>query len=160
MAIERRLGQSINHPNPDPVERAEQIRLVWEMRRDGATFPLIAEKLNCSTSTAHKLFKEGLRMNAPPGAEEERILAVQQLDELYHQGIEALRQIIDPVDKLKALVVLDRLLKSRRELLGLDAPTKFQGHVAALTEHDLEIREMIQAFQMQAEQQEREQTDG
>lgn len=147
--VERRNGQPINHPHPDPVERAEQINQIWEYKRAGRSYKWIGETMGMSSSTAHKLFKEGLMMQAPPAAEEERILAVQQMEVLFEIGMDQIKLILDPLDKIKALVHLDKLVKSRRELLGLDAAIKFQGMIHEVTQQDLEIQGMIDMFKSQ-----------
>ncbi len=137
----------LNDPNPDPIARQERINEVWERRRRGESFALIAEEMSMSSSTAHKLFKEGLFQQAPQGAEEERVLAIQQLDELYYQSMKALDDIVDPLEKLKALAMLNTILKSRRELMGLDAPTKFQGVVHNVDARELELAALIREME-------------
>ncbi len=99
-------GKHQNHPQPNPVVRHERILEVWKYKRAGRSYAWIAETMGISASTAHKYLKEGLMIQAPQAAEEERIIAIQQLDELYAEGRETLDALSDPLDRLKALQML------------------------------------------------------
>jgi methylphosphotriester-DNA--protein-cysteine methyltransferase len=142
--VERRNGQHPNHPHPDMVERSEQMREVWDRRRENETFTEIAEAMGISRSTAHKLFKEGLKLQMPQAAEEERLLQIQQQEELIAEAFRTLKRITDPVDRLKALLAINTLYKSRRDLMGLDAPTKFQGTMTHTTPVDQELQTLAE----------------
>jgi hypothetical protein len=152
MALERRLGQHLNDPKPDPVERQEQINKVWEMKRLGHTFAEIAEEMKCSTATAHKLFKEGRQQLAPPGAEEMRVLALMQMEENYAELTRLSDEVIDNPDlKLKLILARDKLLKSMRELMGTDAAIKYKQMVEVETEDDHEFADIVEAGKAHAE---------
>lgn len=110
------------NPHPDRLERLKQINRVWELREDHVPFREIAEELGCSVSTAHKLFEEGLQYNAPPAAEAERILTARQVDEALSRVWRLLGRTADVETQLKILATVDKLLKSKRGLHGLDAP--------------------------------------
>lgn len=142
-------GTPMNHPRPPQHERVERINLVWKYRREHKTFPWISETMGISVSTAHKYFKEGYRMKAPPGAEEDRVLAIEHLDEMLADAKEAYNELVEPLEKLKALEVMNKLLKSKRDLLGLDAPTKFQGVVHNVDAQELELAQMIERMKAQ-----------
>lgn len=148
--VERRNGQHPNDPNPDPIERSEDMQRVWELRRNRHTFAEIAKIMRMSPSTVHKLFKEGLKLQMPQAAEEDRLLAIQQIDEMLSQARDVFDAALDNTEKLKALMLQDRLLKSKRELMGLDAAVKFQGTVTHQTQLDQEVQEL--ARQLQEEQ--------
>jgi hypothetical protein len=136
---------SIHSTRINIPERLDKINKVWEYRRAGKTFDWIAEEMEFCQKTARNLFKEGLQLQAPPGAEEERILAVQQNEEQYAQAADLYNDTTDVTERVRILSVMDKLLKSRRELLGIDAPTKFQqvpGN-GGLTQRELELAKIV-----------------
>jgi len=132
--------------NPDPQERLRQINRVWELRENHVPFREIAEELGCSVSTAHKLFKEGLQYNAPPGAEEERILTARQTDEALTRAWRLFERTNDPEVHIKILTAVARLLKEKRSLLGLDAAKKFQVVTTTSSALDQDIAQLLKEF--------------
>lgn len=155
--VERRNGQHPNHPNPDPIEQSENWRRVWELRRERKTFTEIAEEMGISRSTAHKYFKEGLKLQMPQAAEEERILAIQQLEEQMADAKKATDRLAhDPEKMLKGIELQVKIGKQIRELMGLDAPTKFQGSVKHTTPVDEELQTLADELAKQQEEEARE----
>ncbi len=149
MTFERRDGKSPNHPIADPVERSEWIEKVWAMKRNNETYDTISEELGISRATAYKYFKEGLLMHAPPGAEEERIMLVQQLEQLLYVAQKIMDGTNDDETKLKAMDRVMKLYKVKRDLLGLDADKKFKVKHEHTTPMDEEIEELMGEFDQQ-----------
>lgn len=142
--MERRDGKPSTHPRSNMVELADYINKIWEYRRENVPFDVIAEELGISSSTARKYFKEGYQMNAPPGAAEERILLVQQLEQLLYRAQQMLDGSVNDPDKaVKLLNVMSKLLKDKRELLGLDAAKKFEIKETVTTPLDNEIEGLM-----------------
>lgn len=121
----------------EETERVESAVRVWQMRRDGRTYEYIAEAEGISKSTAHKRFKEALLARIPYAAEEERQLEVERLDSMLEQLTELL-----PLDPIAVVPVMLRVSKRRAELMGLDAPTKFQGTMR-VSEPSLELADVL-----------------
>ena len=137
--MERRDGKSRNHPVPDPVERMEYVRQVWDMRRDHVPYNEICEKLDIGRATAHKYFKLALGLAAPRVTDEERELAIEQIEAHLHKANQLYAQTTDIDIRLKILMTMDRLLKSKRDLMGLDSAKKFEVKATVQSELDGEI---------------------
>lgn len=158
--MERRNGQHPNHPNPDPVDLAPLWREVWDRRRNRETYTEIAEAMGISRSTAHKYFKEGLKLQMPQAAEEERILSIQLLEEQLAEAKKATDRLAkDPEKMLKGIELQVKIGKQIRELMGLDAPTKFQGSVTHTTPIDSELQELADELAREQEQEARKYGD-
>lgn len=147
MGFERRDGKSIHNPVPDPVQRAEYEKKVWELKREHWTFPEIAEELDISVSTAYKYWKGALKTHMPPAAEDERLLMVQQLENSMRKCMEIMNGTIDDDIKLKAMDRLIRLFKRKAEMLGLDADKKFRVRHEHSTPLDGEIEDLMEEFE-------------
>jgi predicted transcriptional regulator len=149
-------GKEVDHnPHPDPIARSKMIQRVWDLRDEGRTYREIAEELGINHQTAVTYFKEGLLANAPPRAEEERILAIRRADEHYSMAQRMLGETADVETKIKILTLMDKLLKSKRVLEGLDAPKKFQHTVHEMDERDLELAELVREMKARGDQQQR-----
>lgn len=122
----------------EETERVESAVRVWQMRKDGRTYEYIAEAEGISKSTAHKRFKEALLARIPYAAEEERALEAER----YDAWLERLTEELAHGDPTVIIPVLLRVSKRRAELLGLDAPTKFQGTVR-VSEPSLELADVL-----------------
>ena len=114
----RRNGQHQNHPRPDPVERAEQAYQIVQYKREGKTFPWIAEQMQMSMSTAHHLFGIGIKLMAPPKAKHELALQFLQLEQLYSDIMDDLARTTDPAEKAKLYAQAHSNLAARKELVG------------------------------------------
>lgn len=112
----RRNGQPQTHPRPDPVERAEQAYQVVEYKRQGKTFPWIAEEMDMAISTAHKLFGIGIKLMAPPKAKHELSLQYLQLEQLYSDIMDDLSRTTEPSEKAKLYAAAHANLEYRRVL--------------------------------------------
>jgi hypothetical protein len=115
---ERRNGQPQTHPRPDPVERHEQQMRAVEMKRQGHTFPQIAEELKCGIATAHKLFKQGLATMEPPGMREELAVIRMQLEEQFYEIQQDLLHTNDAAERVKLYTAALANMRERRTLYG------------------------------------------
>lgn len=113
--------------------RAERRKVVWELRRAGKSFREIAEMVKAPTMTVYDDYKWNLldRKATPEDAEEQRQLELAR----YDRYLAALEVRIDgpPCEvcgagtiDVKAIDAATKVSKARRELKGLDAPTKTQ----------------------------------
>lgn len=144
--MERRNGQHPNDPHPDIFEHAENILRAWDLKAAGKSYKQVAEELGCSISTAHKYVQEAFKSQMPPSAEHERLLMVQQYDNHIGDILAQVDNGVDPDQYAKLMNTLEKYLHSKRQLLGLDAPTKFQGTIGVAAQADLDIQLMIDRF--------------
>lgn len=97
------------------------------LRRDGATYQEIADRLGFSDrSAARHAVERALAAAVREPAAELRELELMRLDRLYLVASE----LLDGDDRdvrLKAVDRLVRISERRSRLLGLDAPTKIEG---------------------------------
>jgi uncharacterized protein YerC len=142
MAV-RRNGEPQTCPTPDQVERAEQQEKAVRMKRDGKTFPEIAEELGCAVSTAHKLFHQGIKRWAPLGSEMELQVIRVQLEEQYRQVVEDLAHTGDLKTKIGLYrVALENIEKRRKLFGGADINIK----ITMRDQFDEEFERLEQAF--------------
>jgi hypothetical protein len=100
------------------VERAEKAYRVVQMKREGVTYPEIAEELNCALSTAHNLFKIGIKLMAPPDAAEEIMVLRVQLEQIYADIMGDLAGTTEPTEKAALYQTAMDNIKERRRLFG------------------------------------------
>jgi hypothetical protein len=142
MAI-RRNGEPQTSAHPDRVERAEQQELAVRWKREGKTFAEIAEQLECSVSTAHKLFHQGIKRWAPLGSEMELQVIRVQLEEQYRQVVEDIEHTGDLKTKIGLYrVALDNLEKRRKLFGGADINIK----ITMRDQFDEEFERLEKAF--------------
>jgi hypothetical protein len=150
-----------------PARRSQAESLAREtdalqLRRNGATYPQIAERLGLSTSGAHEAVKRALDRTLTEAAPDVRKLELERLDSLLvtaltvlarpHPLVQGGRVVLDqqgqPLrDDGPTLAALDRVLKiqeRRARLLGLDAPTKLDMKVMTIDQLDDRIAELTQ----------------
>jgi len=105
--------------SPRRILAAEKQVKAMELRKAGATFREIGEKLGYTEAGARKAVMSALRKTLREPADELRTLEVERLDAMM-QGLwpEALRG--NPNAVTRVLNIMER----RAKLLGLDAPAK------------------------------------
>lgn len=133
--------------SPDPVQRSEDINFVWKHTRRGKSQAWIAGQLGCSQPTVSRLLKEGRLLHAPPGVEEERIVALARNQELYQLVMDEIEGGVDSSTLAKLVAVADSLEKSRRKLLGIDAPRRVDLTTHEVDPADVELAEIIREQQ-------------
>lgn len=140
----RRNGEPQTHPNPDQVERAEQCYEILRLKtREGKTFPEIAEIMNMSASTAHKLFKQGLKLMAPADVKTEVATIRLQLEGLFSDIMTELDRTSEPGEKAKLLAQAHANIEARRKLYGgADMVIKHEGNLTV----DADLEEVHKAF--------------
>jgi hypothetical protein len=147
MAFERSDGKPPTHPEPNMVERTNLMNEVWRRKGDNETYTEIEEAMGISRSLAWKLFHEALKVNAPPAAEAERILMLQQLEVLMSKAQKIFDGTTDEEIKLKAMDRLMSLYKAKRTLLGLDADKKYRVKHEHTTPFDEEVDGLMGQFE-------------
>lgn len=105
-------------------------RKACELRRDGYTYPQIAEKMGSSVSTAHARVHRAIRKTIKEPSAHAKQLELDRLDKL----LATMHEIIDDPktatqDRVAASNTAIRLSESRRKLEGMDAPTKMEHRV-------------------------------
>ncbi len=109
------------------LDTAERDGRACALRRDGATYQEIADRLGfADRSAARHAVERALAAAVREPAAELRELELMRLDRLYLVASELLDG--DDLDvRLKAVDRLVRISERRSRLLGLDAPTKIEG---------------------------------
>ena len=106
--------------SPRRLNAAERQRQALELRKAGATYEVIAQKLGYrGPSSAYGAIKSALHKTLQPPADEVRALEIERLD--------ALLLALWPQARQGNHGAIDRVLKvmeRRARLLGLDAPTR------------------------------------
>lgn len=142
-------GKHKNNPCPNPVIRSEQIEFVWRHSRLGYTQAWIGENMptdlggRCTQSTVSKLMKEGRQLHAPPAAEDERILALQRNQEQYQALALVLEGGLEPDVLVKVISAMDRIERTRHDLLGIKAPKRIDLTTHEVDNTDIELNEII-----------------
>lgn len=104
---------------PSAVERAARIRSALELRRDGLSYPAIAERIGVSLGQAHADVQAGLKRIGVESAEtaiELRALELARLDRVVE-----LATLAAEGGDVKALGVILRAIEVRAKLLGMDS---------------------------------------
>ena len=127
----------------DRYEMAVADRMALELRRDGYSYPQIADKLECAVSTAHQRVKRALRAVVAEPAADVLTMERERLDKLLAKAL-AIAEFEDPgedgpevadryrpsvAERLTALNTALRISESRRKLEGIDAPTKHEHRI-------------------------------
>jgi DNA-binding CsgD family transcriptional regulator len=136
-----------------------------ELRRSGATYDQIADRLNISEAGARKIVKRVLERHTQEAAGDVRKLEADRLDMLQVTALNVLRRqhyvvsggkvvyntpgegqasvpLVDDGPTLAAIRTLVTIQERRAKLLGLDAPTKVNVRVQTIDELDAEIAEL------------------
>lgn len=131
-----------------------------ELRRNGATYPQIAERLGISVGAAHGAVKRALDRHVAEAAPDVRKLELDRLDHLHVQALLVLqrehvvvsggkpvldvngRPMRDDGPTLAAIRTILIIQERRARLLGLDAPTKVDVKVLTIDQMDDRIAEL------------------
>src|SRR5215217_7850572 len=113
-------------PNPKMCGKA---RVAWEKQAmrvvehvgKGKQFRWIAETEDISVSTAHKLYKRGIKHYAPKDAKMQLSILMLQLEENYSDIREAIDSTTDPTELAKLFTAANDNIARRQALLGGDA---------------------------------------
>lgn len=107
---------------PLDIETAEKMAEALEMRKEGCTFGVIAERMGYfDASGASKIVKRAMALTIQEPADEVRRLELERLDMML-KAINSRVKAGEPRAIEVALQIGDR----RAKLLGLDAPTKME----------------------------------
>lgn len=108
--------------DPAKVRAVERRRDALALRRSGATYQQIGERLGVAVSTAHTAVQ-----NALAGVADESDGAARELRALELERLDELQRSVWPEATRGGLAAIDRALKimeRRARLLGLDAPAR------------------------------------
>lgn len=149
-------------PRHDQAATLDREARAIELRRNGATYPQIAERLSISEAGARKIVKRVLDRMVTEAVPDVRKLELDRLDQLHVQALLVLQRehvvvsggkaVLDqagrPIrDDGPTLAAIDRLLKvqeRRARLLGLDAPTKVDMTLLTIDQLDSQIADLEQ----------------
>ena len=109
MARKRGQGKGVT------PERLDRIVRALELRRAGADYRTIADKLGVSHTQAHKDVQDALRVIPRDAAEDVLALELQRLDELYLMALAAARK-----GNLRGVEAALKVMSRRAKYLGLD----------------------------------------
>lgn len=114
--------------DPDNLDAAERGRRALELRRDGMTWPAIAEELGyADKASAYNAAKRLLDRTEVESVEEYRAIQSDRLDEAYRIQFKALKDLVF-MGELPAIPpavnALVKISDRQSKLLGLDAPTR------------------------------------
>jgi hypothetical protein len=135
------------------IRNREHIAQALELRKAGATFQQIGDKLGLSKVRAFQLVTEGLQelnINCTNAAEDLRRVELERCDYLT---LKLWPQSDDPRVCDSILRIMDR----RAKLLGLDAPAKAEisgvegGPIEVSSLSDAELEAIVRAYQQDTE---------
>lgn len=140
------MTQPQNRPNQAPI--AEQETRAWEMASEGRSVRYIAAQLGVSVGTAHARLKAAIAsIPVEERAELRTVLKAQ-----HQWAIDMLREQMDQGrDPLEVLPEIRAWAKELRKLCGLDEAVQFEGNVAATVQATLEIAELVEQAERDAE---------
>ena len=119
------------------VERDKQAMRIVEYIGKGKTFPWVAETEGVAVSTAHKLFKEGLKHLGPRNVKRELEILFLQLETEYSEIRDDLESTTEPGEKAKLYAAAQGNIAQRQKLLGSADMTIFhKGRVKV--SHDID----------------------
>lgn len=145
--MERRDGKSINDPTPDPVQKMEMMQEIWARKADLESFEQIGKALGISASTAWKYFHEYELYLVPPSVEQDRLMAMNQLEKRIAEAAKMQRLCGNDVELwLKVSEHIRKLLGDYRRLQGLDAAKKHEHKVKQTTQMDSDIEGLLEQF--------------
>jgi transposase len=131
-----------------------------ELRRNGASYPQIAERLGISDTGARKIVKRVLTRYAAEAAPEVRKLELERLDQYQVAVLAVLRRehhvvqggkivldsqgqaVRDDGPTMAAVRTLLDIQQRRARLLGLDAPTKVEAKVFTMDAMQARLEEL------------------
>jgi Homeodomain-like domain len=149
----------------DSAEVRDREAQALELRRNGASYPQIAERLGISVSTAWAAVNRVLKRTAQEAAGDVRKLELERLDQLQIAALTVLRRthpvvqagkvvytgggdgqpavpLVDDGPTLAAIRALLDIQQRRARLLGLDAPTKVEAKVLTMDVMDARVQEL------------------
>lgn len=126
------LRPGVQEAHPDVAAREVAREQALALRIGGATYRAIARAMGISPSTAHDYVTEGLNeveQRNDEATEEVRRLELQRLDAIFLKLWPKPPQGSSTIPKLdpRTADTLLRVMERRAKLLGLDAPTKWEG---------------------------------
>lgn len=126
---------------PEAVEINEKQRMALELRKAGATFDQIAQRLGyANAGGAYKIVQAGLRATIQQPADEVRQLEVERLDAMFRVLYQ--KVLAGEKDAPRAAEVAMQVMRRRADLLGLDAPIRIEERVITEDAIDAEIRRL------------------
>ncbi len=154
--MERRDGKSQHNPRPDPVQKMEMMEYIWERKRAWATDAEIAEELKISKKTVWKYFHEYELFLVPPSVEQERLLHIQQIQQMMAELGQAASRYKEPETWLKIMAELRALMKDYRRFMDMEGPKRHAHTVQS--EFDAAFSELENEFSDFRDRAEREAT--
>jgi len=142
--MERRDGKNQHNPIPDPVQKMEMMQQIWAMKKEWMTFDEIGESLGISGKTAWKYFHEYELFLVPPSVEQERLLHIEQMNEMLAELGRMKRRYKEPDMQLKILAEMRALMKDFRRFMDMEGP-KRHAHTVQ-TEFDAAMNELQDEF--------------
>lgn len=152
--MERRDGKSQHHPIPDPVENMELMERIWDLKSQFWTFREIAEEVGLAHKTVQKYFHRYELFRVPVNVEQERLMHLQQLEEMIARAHRLLKRAPDVETELKILAEIRAWMKDQRHFLGLNSETKLRVKNVNTTEMDENISGLLKEFGMDFEEEE------
>ena len=122
--MERRDGKNQHHPRPDPVQKMEMMQHIWERKREWATDAQIAEELGISKKTVWKYFHEYELFLVPPNVEQERLLHIQQIQDMMAELGQMKERYKEPETLLKIMAEMRALMKDYRRFMDMEGPKR------------------------------------
>lgn len=147
-------------PRHDQAATLDREARAIELRRNGATYPQIAERLSISEAGARKIVKRVLDRMVTEAVPDVRKLELDRLDQLHVQALLVLqrehvvvsagkpvlgfdgRPMRDDGPTLQAIRTILTIQERRARLLGLDAPLKQDITVRTEDEYQRELEEV------------------
>jgi hypothetical protein len=154
--MERRDGKSQHNPRPDPVQKMEMMQIIWERKREWATDAEIAEELGISKKTVWKYFHEYELFLVPPSVEQERLLHIQQIQDMMAELGQMKARYKEPEVLLKIMAELRALMKDYRRFMDMEGPKRHAHTVQS--EFDAEFGKLEDEFADFRDRAEREAT--
>lgn len=140
-AIAKASGQNLQ-------KNAERARQMYEMRLAGMTMAVIATKFRLTTARVSQILTEYTKQELQPYAEEYAQIQKDRLEMLWEKAVSSKKfRDGDPQAIQAAVRVQERFSK----LMGLDAPTKVDATVLQVEPEDIEVLQLLQAAQADAQ---------
>lgn len=112
--------------------RNEQALRIVGYAGEGKQFREIAETEGIGVATAHKLFKVGMKLMAPPSVKMQLSILMLQLEQNYSDIRDALGTTNDPAEKAKLFAAANDNIARRQSLLGgPDVSIRHSGKIKA-----------------------------
>lgn len=123
-------------------QMAEQAVRAFELRITGASRRQISQVLGISTDTVDKRLRDHMRTIVSPKVDEIRKLHDAEYDRLRLK-LEAEMQSDNPMIRLRAIELKDKIMTAQRKIHGADAPVQVETTVTEVTQQDIELRTLI-----------------